>query len=61
MLTNAEIKALIESLLDCRTKLLWMISQKPINEEQIKFIDNGKDLLLKVNQALEDFDIKLPG
>jgi len=60
MLTNTEIKELINALLDCRTKLLWMISQDPINEEQAKFIENGKELLLKVNQALGDFNIKLP-
>jgi len=61
ILTKTEIKELVELLLDCRSKLLWMISQNPINEEQEKFIENGKELLLKVNKHLEDFNVTLPG
>jgi len=61
MLTNTEIKELVESLLDCRVKLIWMISQDPINEEQRNYIRNGKELLEKVNQALGEFNAELPG
>lgn len=60
MLTNTEIKELVSALLDAREKLIWMIDQKPINDEQKKFIENGKELLKKVNQYLNDFDVELP-
>lgn len=60
MLTNLEIKELVLALLDSRKKLLWLIDQKPINDEQERFIENGRELLKRVNQMLEDFNIKLP-
>lgn len=60
VLTNTEIKDLIFALLDCREKLLWLVNQIPTNEEQIKFIEGGKELLEKVNQGLKDFNIELP-
>jgi len=60
MLTDSEIKELILSLLDCREKLLWMLSQNPINEEQKEWIEKGKELLKQVNQGLEDFNVSLP-
>jgi len=60
MLTNTEIKELIFSLLDCRTKLLWLVSQTPINDEQRKFIEHSKELLIVANQFLEEFHVELP-
>jgi len=60
MLTNTEIKELIFSLLDCRTKLLWLVRQTPINDTQRKFIEGSKELLRQVNQALNDFSVELP-
>ena len=59
-LTNTEIKELINSLLDCRTKLLWLISQNPINDEQRKFIEGARELLKQANQGLENFSVELP-
>ena len=60
MLTNTEIKDLIFALLDCRKKLLWIISQKPINDIQRDFLEDARKILIKTNQMLEDFDVKLP-
>ncbi len=60
MLTNSEIKELTLALLDSRNKLLWLINQIPINAVQEKFIEDGKELLKKVNQYLEDFNYELP-
>jgi hypothetical protein len=60
MITKTDIKDLTSQLLDCREKLLWLISQNPINDEQRKCIEHSKDLLIQVNQALEDFDVELP-
>ncbi len=60
MLTNSEIKELTLALLDSRNKLLWIINQIPINTVQEKFIEDGKELLKKVNQHLEDFNYELP-
>jgi len=61
MLTNSEIGKLIDDLMDARGKLLWLIDQKPINDEQREFIENGKELLKKVNQILNDLNVELPG
>ena len=59
-LTNTEIKNLVSTLLDSRTRLLWLIGQKPANDEQKKCIEHGRDLLKEVNQRLEDFNVELP-
>lgn len=61
MLTDSEIKELVFSLLDCRKKLIWMTDQNPINDEQKKLIEHGKELLKQVNQSLEGFGVELPG
>jgi len=60
MLSELEIKRLINTLLDLRKKLVWLIEQNPINEEQREYIKKGRENLYKVNQMLEDFDVKLP-
>jgi len=60
MLTNTEIKELVSALLDAREKLLWLISQDPINDEQRKLIEGGWELLRRTNQMLEDFNVELP-
>ena len=60
MLTDTEVSELIITLLDLRKKLLWIIKQVPINEEQRKCIETGKEDLLKINELLEDFGAKLP-
>jgi len=60
MLTNSEINKLVYSLLDARKKLLWLISQTPINEAQSEFIEGGKKLLKQVNECLKAFNVELP-
>ncbi len=60
MLSSNEIHRLIEDLLDQRTKLLWVLKQVPVNEEQRKWIELGKENLYKVNSLLGDFDVELP-
>lgn len=60
MLSNDEIEGLAITLLDLRRKLLWLISQEPINNKQRECIEEGKGNLIKVNQFLRDFNIKLP-
>jgi hypothetical protein len=60
MLTNSEIKKLIDALLDCREKLLWLTSQNPINAKQEELIENSKELLIRTNQFLEEFYVQLP-
>lgn len=60
MLTPTEIKELVTALLDCRKKLIWMISQNPINEEQRNHIEKGRELLKQTNLYLKDFSVELP-
>ena len=60
MLSNNEIEELTYSLLDCRMKLLWLTSQKPINEIQKELIEHGKEKLKEVNQLLINFNVRLP-
>lgn len=60
MITESQIKEFILLLLDCRTELLWLISQDPINERQRELIEKGKELLMQTNLFLEDFDAKIP-
>ncbi len=60
LLTNSETKELVSSLLDCRVKLLWLIEQKPVNDEQRRHIENGKELLKRTNQLLGDFHVEIP-
>ena len=61
MLTNSEIRKLIDVLMDARGKLLWLIGQEPINEKQKEFIEGAWELLKRVNQMLNDFNVGLPG
>lgn len=60
MLSSNEINKLIENLLAQRVKLLWVISQIPVNEEQKNWIKIGKENLYKVNSLLSDFDVEFP-
>lgn len=60
MLSDLETKKLIEVLLDLRKKLLWIIYQTPVNEEQRLWIEKGKKNLKDVNTLLGDFGVKLP-
>ncbi len=59
MLTDAEVKKLIDTLLDCRGKLVWLIKQTPTNEEQRMCLKKGGENLLKVNRMLGDFNVRL--
>jgi hypothetical protein len=60
MLSEQETKELVKTLLDLRTKLLWIIKQTPENEIQKKCIEEGKEQLYEVNNMLSDFGVKLP-
>jgi len=60
MLTNLEIKELVFLLLDCRKKLLWLISQNPIGVEQEALIEKSKKMLTEANQFLEELHVQLP-
>jgi|GEM_PF-4719593 len=60
MLSDLEIKKLIQTLLDLRNKLLWLLKQTPINEEQRLWIEKGKENLKNVNKMLSEFNVKLP-
>lgn len=59
-MTNIEIKESILALIDSRKKLLWLIDQNPINDEQKKFIEGAKELLKQANHLLDGFDFILP-
>ena len=60
MLSNNKIEELTYSLLDCRMKLLWLISQSPINAIQKEFIEHAKEKLKEINQLLINFNVRLP-
>ena len=60
MLTKTEIKESVLALIDSRKKLIWLISQTPVNDEQRKHIEDGKELLKQANQLLDGFDFILP-
>ncbi len=59
-MTNTEVKESILALLDSRKKLLWLIDQTPMNDEQRKHIEDGKELLRQTNQLLGDFNVEIP-
>ncbi len=60
MMTDTEIKESILALIDSRKKLLWLIDQNPMNDEQRKHIEDGKELLKQANHLLVGFDFILP-
>jgi len=60
MLTNSQIKEFVSILFDCREKLLWLTSQEPLSDAEREFIENAKQLLIKTNLFLEDFNVQLP-
>lgn len=47
-------------LLDLKEKLLWILKQNPINEEQKNHIEKGKEELTKVNKWLGVLGVQLP-
>lgn len=60
MLSDSEINKLIDTLFNLRKDLLWVISQKPVNDEQKEWIEKGKKNLYDVNKLLEEFSVRLP-
>ncbi len=59
-MTDTEVKESILALLDSRKKLLWLLEQNPMNDEQRKHIEDGKELLKQANRLLDGFDFILP-
>jgi hypothetical protein len=57
MLAKKEIKDLTPQLIDYRKKLLHFLSQTPLF---LEFVENGRELLLQLDQILEDLKVKLP-
>ena len=60
MLLDSEKQELIESLLDTRKKLLWLLEQTPTNDEQRRFIKRAKEMLEQVDDYLRYFNVELP-
>lgn len=60
MLTDSQIKRLVDDLLGARNKLLWLINKEPINDVQRDFINDGRKKLKQVNEYLRAFDVDLP-
>ncbi len=52
MLTREEEEEMIAKLLGLKQKLLWILKQNPVNEEQRNHISKGKEELIKINQWL---------
>jgi hypothetical protein len=57
MLAKKEIKDLTPQLIDYRKKLLHFLSQTPLF---LEFVENGRGLLLQLDQILEDLKVELP-
>lgn len=51
---------MVNKLLVLKKKLLWVMKQDPINEEQKEWIAKGKEELIKINQWLGILGVRLP-
>lgn len=59
MITEVEERETITRLLNLKEKLLWVLKQNPVNEEQKNHIIKGKEELTKVNMWLGVLGVEL--
>lgn len=60
MITEVEERETIIKLLNLKEKLLWVLKQNPVNEEQKNHIIKGKEELTKLNMWLGLLGVKFP-